>query len=371
MHNKQPSNSVLVDLDQRSYTIEITPNILQQAGHHIRPLTNLDYVVVITDTQVAKHHLGTLTDSLQSVGLNARVHIVDSGEHSKCLTTFSTLVENILEQGIERNSLVIALGGGVIGDLAGFVSASLLRGIRFVQIPTTILSQVDSSVGGKTGINSACGKNLIGAFHQPSLVLSDINILKTLPKREILAGYAEVVKYGLIQDKTFFEWLEKNGADVINGDDNALIHALTVSCQIKAYIVKEDEFESGKRALLNLGHTFGHAMESVGQYNGTILHGEAVSIGMVLAYKTAEKMGTATQQDTHRVIEHLKSVGLPVAPSDIDLPFERDDLIARMFKDKKVSGGALTLILPHNIGNAYTTKEVSIDVIKSIWEESL
>ena len=368
-------NSVAVNLDgnldDRSYTIEIAPDLLQKAGSYIKPLTQLDYVIIITDCVVSNLHLKTLTASLEKEGISPRIHIVQNGEHSKSLGTYNALVEDILEQGIERDSLVIAFGGGVIGDLAGFVSASLLRGLRFVQIPTTILSQVDSSVGGKTGINSTSGKNLIGAFHQPALVLSDISVLKTLPQREILAGYAEIVKYGLIQDKDFFEWLEANGKDVIALNQGALTHAIRISCQIKADIVKEDEKENGKRALLNLGHTYGHAMESVGGYDGRILHGEGVSVGMVLAYKTAQIMNTATEQDTMRVITHLKSIGMPTCLSEIDLPFEIDDLVKRMYKDKKVSGGHLTLILPENIGDAYATKDVRVQDIASVWRSNL
>ena len=364
-------NSLVVNLDDRlddrSYTIEIAPDLLQKAGSYIKPLTQLDYVIIITDCVVGNLHLKTLTASLEKEGISPRIHIVQNGEHSKSLGTYNALVEDILEQGIERDSLIIAFGGGVIGDLAGFVSASLLRGLRFVQIPTTILSQVDSSVGGKTGINSASGKNLIGAFHQPVLVLSDISVLKTLPQREVLAGYAEIVKYGLIQDKDFFEWLESNGKDVIALNEDALMHAIGVSCQTKAGIVKEDEKENGKRALLNLGHTYGHAMESVGGYDGRILHGEGVSVGMVLAYKTAQIMDTATGQDTMRVIKHLKSIGLPTCPSEIDLPFEIGDLMMRMYKDKKVSGGRLTLILPTNIGDAYAAKDVRGADIESVW----
>ena len=368
-------NSVAVNLDDRlddrSYTIEIAPDLLQKAGSYIKPLTQLDYVIIITDCVVGNLHLKTLTASLEKEGISPRIHIVQNGEHSKSLGTYNALVEDILEQGIERDSLIIAFGGGVIGDLAGFVSASLLRGLRFVQIPTTILSQVDSSVGGKTGINSASGKNLIGAFHQPVLVLSDISVLKTLPQREVLAGYAEIVKYGLIQDKDFFEWLESNGKYVIALNEDALMHAIRVCCQTKADIVKEDEKENGKRALLNLGHTYGHAMESVGGYDGRILHGEGVSVGIVLAYKTAQIMNTATGQDTMRVITHLKSIGMPTCPSEIDLPFEIDDLMMRMYKDKKVSGGRLTLILPANIGDAYATKDVRIADIESVWRSNL
>ena len=368
-------NSVAVNLDgnlgDRSYTIEIAPDLLQKAGSYIKPLTQLDYVIIITDCVVGNIHLKTLTASLEKKGISPRIHIVQNGEHSKSLGTYNALIEDILEQGIERDSLIIAFGGGVIGDLAGFVSASLLRGLRFVQIPTTILSQVDSAVGGKTGINSASGKNLIGAFHQPVLVLSDISVLKTLPRREVLAGYAEIVKYGLIQDKVFFEWLESNGKDVITLNEDALMYAIRVCCQTKAKIVKEDEKENGKRALLNLGHTYGHAMESVGGYDGRILHGEGVSIGIVLAYKTAQIMNTATGQDTMRVITHLKSIGLPTCPSEIDLPFEIDDLMVRMYKDKKVSDGRLTLILPTNIGDAYATKDVHLADIESVWRSNL
>ncbi|MEO1122100.1 MAG: 3-dehydroquinate synthase, partial [Pseudomonadota bacterium] len=273
---------------------------------------------------------------------------------------------------VERDDLLIAFGGGVIGDLAGFAAAVLRRGVRFVQIPTTLLAQVDSSVGGKTGVNAAQGKNLIGAFHQPSLVLADIDVLDTLSERELLAGYAEVVKYGLLGDLAFFEWLETNGPLLKAGDASARTYAVKTSCQTKADIVARDETERGDRALLNLGHTFGHALEAATGYSQRLLHGEAVSIGMGLAFEVSARMQLCSQEDPVRVRAHLTKMGMKTQLSDIagELP-DADALMALMAQDKKVSAGKLTFILARGIGQAFRTQDVDLDLVRRVIAEAL
>jgi 3-dehydroquinate synthase len=264
----------------------------------------------------------------------------------------------MLEARIERGSMILALGGGVIGDLAGFAASILLRGIEFIQIPTTLLAQVDSSVGGKTGINTAQGKNLVGSFHQPRMVLADIDALESLPRRELLAGYAEVVKYGLINDPAFFSWLETHGADLIDGDPAARRHAVMTSCAAKAAIVAADEREADQRALLNLGHTFGHALEAECGYSGELLHGEAVAIGMVMAFELSAMLGFCPSEDPARVARHLASVGLPTSPAAIGRGFDASRLVHHMRQDKKVKDGRLTFVLARGIGRAFLSREV-------------
>ena len=290
-----------------------------------------------------------------------------AGEASKSFASFEKLCEEILALGIERSTVLIALGGGVIGDLTGFAAAVLLRGIDFIQIPTTLLAQVDSSVGGKTGINSGHGKNLIGAFHQPRLVLADTYTLRTLPRRELLAGYAEVVKYGLIDQPDFFAWLEGHGADLVEGDQGVLAQAIETSCAAKAAIVAEDEKEAGKRALLNLGHTFGHALEAECGYGDELLHGEGVALGMIMAFDLSVELGLCPAEDADRVFRHLTAVGLPTRLEHLPgRVWDADTLLGHMHKDKKVTGGKLTFILAKGIGRAFITHDVEEAAVRAL-----
>src|SRR5207302_6834117 len=295
----------------------------------------------------ARHSLPTLCDSLDDAGIAHHTVLLPPGEETKGLDHFARLAEEILGFGIERGTMLVALGGGVVGEIAGFAAATLLRGIDFVQIPTTLLAQVDSSVGGKTGINTRNGKNLIGAFYQPRLVLADTDTLATLPRRELRAGYGEIVKYGLIRDAAFFDWLETEGEAVCNLEPAAATRAILTSCRMKATIVAADEREEGDRALLNFGHTFGHALEAETGFGDALLHGEAVALGMALAFDFAVRLGIASGQDAQRVRRHLEDAGLPTALAAIGLDGSAADrLLGHMSKDKKVRDGAITLILP-------------------------
>ena len=328
--------------------------------------------VVILYDEILKKQLNILEFSLSKITSKLVTIEINSGEKSKSLNNYVKICEKVIKTGINRESVVLAFGGGVIGDLVGFVSSTLLRGIDFIQIPTTLLSQVDSSIGGKTGINSAYGKNLIGTFHQPIAVLSDVNLLKTLSKREILSGYAEIVKHGIIRDKTFFQWLEKNGSDVINGNNNLRIEAIFKSCKIKKSIVQEDEFEKGNRALLNLGHTFGHAIEGYLNYDGTVLHGEAVSIGIIMAFKLSIKKGYCSQTDLQRVTKHFKEVGLPTSikflKNKVSNPLK---LWKIMQNDKKMYNDSLKFILPEYIGKSKICREIEKSEVLSLLNEEL
>jgi 3-dehydroquinate synthase len=350
---------VHVALAGRSYDILIGPGLLANAAAHIAPLLKRNFLVVVTDANVAQHHLATLQKSLAEAAIECQAIVLPAGEATKSFTHLASLCDQLLAAKVERRDKVIALGGGVIGDLTGFATAILRRGVNFIQIPTSLLAQVDSSVGGKTGINSAHGKNLIGAFHQPSLVLADLDCLKTLPLRERRAGYAEVVKYGLLGDRRFFDWLEINLDNVLAAETQSLRHAVRVCCEAKARIVAEDETETGIRALLNLGHTFGHAYEAATGYSQRLLHGEAVAIGMVQAFRYSESQGLCEKGTTETVVRHLRKAGLPVHASEIPgaLP-PPHDLVALMKQDKKAVGGKLTFILTCGIGEAFIAKDV-------------
>jgi 3-dehydroquinate synthase len=355
---------IRVELGQRSYDIHVGSGLIAAAGRHLAPLAGGRRVVVVTDATVAGLHLPALTSSLGGAGIRHAAVVVPSGEGSKDFAHYARLVEDILALGIERKSLIVALGGGVVGDLAGFAAATLLRGIDYVQVPTTLLAQVDSSVGGKTAINSAHGKNLVGAFHQPVLVLADVDVLATLPRRELLAGYAEVAKYGLIRDRAFFEWLESAGVALIAGDPALRARAVAESCRHKAAVVAADERETGERALLNFGHTFGHALEAETGYGAELLHGEGVALGMALAFDFSVRLGHATLQTAERVRRHLASVGLPVSLRDVaGRLFSADRLVAHMRRDKKVQDGRLTFILPREIGEVFVTRDVPEAVV--------
>jgi 3-dehydroquinate synthase len=328
--------------------------------------------VIVTDENVAGLHLATLQDSLERSGIEHASIVLPPGETTKSYEKFQYLCDALLENEVERNDVIIAFGGGVIGDLAGFAAAVLRRGVNFVQIPTSLLAQVDSSVGGKTGINSRHGKNLVGAFHQPLAVIADIALLDTLPKRELAAGYAEVAKYGLLGDIKFFEWLEENAKALFSGDGQVRIKAISKSCEAKADTVARDEKEHGVRALLNLGHTFGHALEGATGYSQRLLHGEGVSIGTVLAYRFSERSGLIAKGCAKRVEAHFASVGLPTTLSDIpgELP-DAETLVAFMRQDKKAAGGKLVFILARQIGDTFVAKDVAESDILSFMREEL
>jgi 3-dehydroquinate synthase len=304
--------------------------------------------------------LDTLVAGFKAAGISTASLTLPAGESTKSWPHFERTVEWLLSEKIERRDVVIALGGGVIGDLVGFAASVLRRGIRFVQMPTSLLAQVDSSVGGKTGINAPQGKNLIGAFHQPSLVLADIDVLDTLTPRDFLAGYGEVVKYGLLGNEAFFEWLEANGPALAKGDKETRTEAVRISCQMKADIVERDETEQGDRALLNLGHTFCHALEAATGYSDRLLHGEGVAIGCALAFDLSSRMGLCAQEDPSRVAAHLSAMGMKSHLSDIDgsLP-DAEDLVELMAQDKKVIDGQLRFILARGIGQAFVTSDVA------------
>jgi 3-dehydroquinate synthase len=366
------TETVHVPLGDRAYDILIGPGLLEQAGHLIAPLLTRPRVAVVTDETVAGHHLQALTAALSGAGIAVSSLALPPGEATKGWPQFTRTVEWLLDQKIERTDIVIALGGGVIGDLAGFAAAVLRRGVRFVQIPTSLLAQVDSSVGGKTGINAPQGKNLIGAFHQPSLVLADTGILATLPERDFLAGYGEVVKYGLLGDAAFFEWLEENGPRLRDGDMAARVQAVKRSCQMKAEIVVRDETEQGDRALLNLGHTFCHALEAATGYSDRLLHGEGVAIGCALAFDLSARMGLCSQEAPSRVRAHLQAMGMKrnLAYIPGELPGAQA-LLDLMGQDKKVVNGQLRFILARGIGQAFVSSDVAGADVLAVLENGL
>jgi 3-dehydroquinate synthase len=360
-----------VELDERGYDILVGPHLIAEAGGHILPLMRRRQAIVVTDETVATAHLKPLLDSLDAAGIAHHAIILPPGEGTKDLAHFGRLVDDVLASGIERGTMLVALGGGVVGDICGFAAATLLRGIDFVQIPTTLLAQVDSSVGGKTAINTTAGKNLLGAFYQPRLVLADSGALATLPRRELLAGYAETVKYGLIADEGFFDWLDGDGDKVCDLEPAALNRAVITSCRMKAEIVAADERETGDaRALLNFGHTFGHALEAETGFGDALLHGEAVALGMVLAFDFAVRLGICTGQDATRVRRHIAAMGLPTELAAIGLAGKADALLAHMGKDKKVRDGRITLILPRRIGDAYVMRDATAEDLRRFLAEA-
>lgn len=364
--------TVHVSLGERSYDVRIGPGLLAEAGQHIAPLLNRPRVAIVTEARVAGLHLAALQEALTADGIESEALVLPPGEATKSWAHLTETVEWLLDQKVERKDVVVAFGGGVIGDLAGFAASVLRRGVRFVQIPTSLLAQVDSSVGGKTGINSPHGKNLVGAFHQPSLVLADIDVLGTLAPRDFLAGYGEVVKYGGLGSLAFFEWLEANGPDLAAGDVEKRTEAVRRSVQMKADIVARDETEQGDRALLNLGHTFGHALEAATGYSDRLLHGEGVAIGCALAFETSARMGLMSQEAPSRFREHLAAMGMKRDLSDIpgDLP-DADGLMELMKQDKKVEAGKLRFILARGIGEAFVTEDVDPGLIRGLLEEAL
>ncbi|MEO1641133.1 MAG: 3-dehydroquinate synthase [Pseudomonadota bacterium] len=364
--------TVHVNLPGRAYDILIGPGVLAEAGAHIASMGGRRHVCILTDETVAALHLSALQEALSAACLTSEALALPPGEATKCWAELERSVEWLLSQKVERGDTVIAFGGGVIGDLAGFAAAILRRGVRFVQIPTSLLAQVDSSVGGKTGINSPAGKNLIGAFHQPSLVLADTALLGTLTPRDFLAGYGEVVKYGLLGDAQFFEWLEAQGPALAAGDMAARVRAVTRSCQMKADIVQRDETEQGDRALLNLGHTFCHALEAATGYSDRLLHGEGVAIGCALAFELSSRLGLCSQEEPSRVRAHLREMGMNVDIADIpgDLP-DAAGLLDLMGQDKKVVDGKLRFILARGIGKAFITSDVPADAVLGVLEDAL
>lgn len=363
--------TVHVALPGRSYDIHIGPDLLSQAGTLVAPLLHRRRAVVISDSTVAALHLDALRQGLSGAGIGCEALELPPGEATKSWAQLQVCVDWLLARKVERGDIVIALGGGVIGDLVGFAAAILRRGVRFVQVPTSLLAQVDSSVGGKTGINAAQGKNLIGAFHQPSLVLADTSVLETLTPRDYLAGYGEVVKYGLLGDADFFAWLEAKGPALAAGGMTCRIEAIRRAVQMKADIVMRDETEQGERALLNLGHTFGHALEAATGYSDRLLHGEGVAIGCALAFDLSARLGLCSQEDPSRVRAHLRAMGMKVDLRDIggDLP-DAEAILDLMGQDKKVVAGRLNFILARGIGRAFVTADVPHDAVLGVLHDS-
>jgi 3-dehydroquinate synthase len=362
---------VPVELGRRSYEILVGGGLIARAGSLIAPQLKDRRVLIVTDATVGRLYLEELVHSLEAAGIRQESIVLPPGEATKDFRHLEELCSRMLQARIERGSMILALGGGVIGDLAGFAASIVLRGIEFIQIPTTLLAQVDSSVGGKTGINTGQGKNLVGSFYQPRLVLADIDALDSLPRRELLAGYAEVVKYGLINDPAFFTWLETHGADLIDGDHAARRHAVMTSCAAKAAVVAADEREADQRALLNLGHTFGHALEAECGYTGELLHGEGVAIGMVMAFELSAMLGLAPSEDAARVARHLGSVGLPTSPAAIGRGFDAARLVHHMRQDKKVKDGHLTFVLARGIGHAFLSRDVELPQVEALLARAL
>jgi shikimate kinase/3-dehydroquinate synthase len=364
---------VSVALGKRTYDVLIGGGLLARAAQLIETRIGPARCMIVTDENVAQRHLAALENALKQLGRHAATHIVAPGESSKSFAVLAGLCERILESGLERGGLVIALGGGVVGDLAGFAASIVRRGVGFVQIPTTLLAQVDSSVGGKTGIDMPQGKNLIGTFYQPSLVLADIRLLCTLPEREFRAGYVEAAKYGLLGDAAFFNWLEQNYRMIFVHDSAALARVVETSVAGKAAIVARDETETGDRMLLNLGHTFGHALEAWAGYSQRLLHGEAVAIGICLAFQLSQELGLTDHATVHRVAAHLRAAGLPTRVADIpgeETP-DATALVKIMGQDKKVKDGKLTLILVRGIGKALVSRDVAAETIHAFLTRQL
>jgi 3-dehydroquinate synthase len=344
--------------------------LLVEAGTLIRERLGVRRCVIVTDSNVGPLYLARLEAVLASAGHTVLVSLsLPAGEGSKDFDHLRQCLEAMLAAGLDRQTLVVALGGGVVGDLAGLAASLAMRGVSVVQIPTSLLAQVDSSVGGKTAIDTPFGKNTVGSFFQPALVLADVAVLDSLPARELRAGYAEVVKYGLIGDEAFFRWCQTHGGKLLNGDHEAQMHAVAASCAAKAAIVAADERESGARALLNFGHTFGHALETALGYGHALIHGEAVAIGMVMATRLSHSLGLCTIGDVTETREHLRELGLPVAPPRHDYDLER--LMALMAQDKKAEAGRLTLILTRGIGRAFVSRDVDPDAVRAVWKEFL
>jgi 3-dehydroquinate synthase len=369
-------STLRVDLAGRNYDIVIGPGLLDRVGELSAKLLARPRVIIVSDDIVAERYGARLYNSFKNAGIEASILFVAAGERSKEFDTFGQLMNGLLDQRPDRKTTLVALGGGVVGDLVGFAASVLLRGVDFIQVPTTLLAQVDSSVGGKTGINTRHGKNLVGAFYQPRLVVADTDVLDTLPRRELLAGYAEVVKYGLIDDLRFFDWCEKNAADLLKGDAAKRTYAIEQSCRAKARIVAADERETTDlRALLNLGHTFGHALEAETGFGPDLLHGEAVGTGMAMAFDLSAKLGLCPAADAQRVRAHLGAVGLPVRLRSIGGDNRRQwnsaRLIEHMRGDKKAEANRLTFILARGIGQAFVTRDVDEGALRGLLDQAI
>lgn len=361
-----------VNLAGRSYEIVVGSGVLASAGREIASLRNTKRVFIVSDENVAAHHLQILCASLEANNIGHITSIIPPGEASKSFSMLERIVMQMLDANLERNEIIIALGGGVVGDLAGFAAGIVKRGLDYVQIPTTLLSQVDSSVGGKTAIDTPQGKNLVGLFHQPIQVLADTATLETLPPRELKAGYAEVLKYGLISDKAFADWLTDNVGKILSSPSPERTRAILTSCNMKARVVEADERESGQRALLNLGHTFGHALEACQNYSGRLLHGEAVAVGCVLAFELSEQLNLCARGETRRVQEMFAKSGLPTSIRDLpEVGATPEDLIHLMLQDKKAKNGELTLVLAHGIGKAFVASNVSREAVHTLLAKTL
>jgi 3-dehydroquinate synthase len=366
------TETVRVELGTRSYDIVVGAGIMGQAGRLMAPVLKRPNAIIVSDETVAGLYLEALGAALESADIAFRSIVLPPGEQTKDFAHLQGLIEGMLEAHVDRQTTVIALGGGVIGDLAGFAAAIVLRGIDFVQVPTTLLAQVDSSVGGKTGIDTRHGKNLVGNIHQPRLVLADVALLETLPKRELLAGYAEIVKYGLIRDPAFFDWCEENGAALRDGERKTRIQAVVASCRAKAKIVAADEREWGERALLNFGHTFAHALEAETGYSNKLLHGEAVAIGMIMAIELSQSLGMCPAEDALRTRRHFEKIGLPVTPKTIrGRKWDAKALLAHMRHDKKIRGGKMRFVLTRGIGKAFVSDDVGVEAVTRILERAV
>ena len=367
---------IKVDLAGRAYNIAIGPGLIDRLGELAQPLLARPKVVIVTDETVAPLYGTRAFNAFKNAGIDATLVVVPAGESSKELGTFGQLMNALLDTKPDRRTTLVALGGGVVGDLTGFAAAVLLRGVDFIQVPTTLLAQVDSSVGGKTGINTRHGKNLVGAFYQPRLVVADTDVLDSLPRRELLAGYAEVVKYGLIDDPAFFQWCEQNGAAVLNGDAARRTYAIEQSCLSKARIVAADERETTDlRALLNLGHTFGHALEAETGFGGDLLHGEAVGTGMAMAFDFSARLKLCPEADAARVRAHLGEVGLPVRlraiGGDNRRTWDAAKLIEHMRGDKKAEAGNLTFVLARGIGQAFVSRDIDEAQLRDLLDQAI
>jgi 3-dehydroquinate synthase len=364
---------VPVALGDRSYDIHIGAGLLGSAGGLLAAQLGKSakrQIPVVTDETVAGLYYARLAASLAAAGLTSIPIVLPPGEQTKSFSHLEHLIDALLRENVERGSLIVALGGGVIGDLTGFAAGILKRGVDFAQAPTTLLAQVDSSVGGKTAINTAQGKNLVGVFHQPRVVIIDTELLGSLPRRELLGGYAEVVKYGLLGDADFFAWLEKSGAKALGSDRPAMTHAVAHSCAMKAAIVGRDERETGDRALLNLGHTFGHGLEAATGYCERLIHGEGVALGCVLAFRLSASLGFATAQDVARVEKHLAAVGLWTKIAQIPgVRPDADEVLSHMRHDKKAKSGRMTFILARGIGHAFISRDVPEEAVRAVLAE--
>ncbi|MBX2834075.1 MAG: 3-dehydroquinate synthase [Micavibrio sp.] len=361
-----------INLDKRSYDIYVGAGLLNRIHDFVPNELGKRNIFVVTDKNVESYAQLVVDNLTKHTEGNVKLITLPAGEKTKSFEEVQKVSNFFLQNGLNRNSMVIAVGGGVIGDLTGFCASIAMRGVPYIQVPTTLLSQVDSSVGGKTGINTKQGKNLIGAFYQPGAVVADIETLKTLPQRELLAGYAEVFKYGLIQNRGFFEWLEDNADKVIALDETAVAYAIETSCRAKAKIVEKDEQERGRRALLNLGHTFGHALEAEAGYNGTLLHGEAVAIGTVMAFDLSVRLGLCPRKDLELVERHFMHIGLPTHAYEVEkLSTNVDRLIDIMRRDKKVVSGNMVFILVNGIGDAFTSGDVPETLVRDVLIDSL